>query len=220
VNSKTTYFPYQAVIFDLDGVLADTEPLNFRAIQDMFDPAKLLLDDQDFIALYGLDYFDTADYLRNRYHLSESTASLASRQETCAIKRIDLELEPAPGSLDFIRSLAAHHIPLGLASNSPNAYVYHALHRLTVDRFIPYPVGRNDVARGKPAPDPYLEACARVSADPTRSLAVEDSTVGMQAALAAGMSVALIGPHAPVPPTARVTRYADIVQLTSALMPI
>jgi len=218
VIPKVSTFPFLAVIFDLDGVLADTEPINFRAIQDMFDPALLCLDSQDYTALYGLDYYDTARYLRFRYNLVEPVESLASRQEACAIRRIDLELEPASGVLEFIHTLAYKEIPLGLASNSPRAYVTRVLQRLAVDSFFPFPVGRNDVQNGKPAPDPYLEACARLNVEPSRCLAVEDSPVGMQSALAAGLSVALVGPHAPEPPSPRVIRYTDINHLSTILL--
>jgi HAD superfamily hydrolase (TIGR01509 family) len=215
VKLKLTKFAYTAVIFDLDGVLADTEPLNYRAIQDMFDPAIVQLDQLDYSAVYGLDYYDTAEHLRRRYRLDEPVASLARRQEECALRRIDLELQPAPGAVEFIRMLASLDIPLGLASNSPNVYVIHVLQRLGVQSFFPFPVGRDDVANGKPAPDPYLEACKRLGVKPGLCLAVEDSSVGMQSALTAGLDVALVGLQAPEPPSKRVTRSNSIADLAS-----
>jgi HAD superfamily hydrolase (TIGR01509 family) len=206
------------VIFDLDGVMADTEPLNFRAVQDMFDAQLIRLDEIDYVAIYGLDYYATAEYLISKYHLSETAESLMKRQELCAMRRIDLELEPAPGILHLVRELSHRGIPLGLASNSPSVYVAHVLKRLGVDEYLDTVVSRDDVNNGKPEPDPYREACARLSVDPLVSLAVEDSQVGMQAALAAGMSVALVGPHAPEPPSTRVSRYQDIHDLTGHLL--
>jgi HAD superfamily hydrolase (TIGR01509 family) len=218
VRSKLKKLPYKAVIFDLDGVLADTEPINFRAIQDMFNPAQLKLDEQDYAALYGLDYFATAEYLRRRYDLDEAIDSLVYRQEICAIHRIDLELEPAQGVLDLLRRLHQHGIPLGLASNSPCVYVNHVLERLGVAEFIQFPVGRDDVVQGKPDPAPYLEACRRLGVDPTLSLAVEDSAVGMRSALSAGLAVALVGHAAPAPPSPRVTRFVNIIELANSLL--
>lgn len=211
-------FPYRAAIFDLDGVLADTEPLNFRAIQDMFDPQLIRLDNQDYDALYGQDYYSTAEYLRTKYKLKEPVESLIQRQEACAIRRIDMELEPAPGAVDLVRGLADRGIPLGLASNSPKIYVVHTLKRLGLDGMFPFPIGRDDVARGKPDPDPYLEACARLNVKPGGCLAIEDSEVGMRSALAAGLSVMMVGPQAPTSLPARVTRYPDLVALIAGLL--
>lgn len=211
-------FPFDAVIFDLDGVLADTEMINFRAIQDMFDPQEVRLEDRDFPALYGLDYFATAEYLRGRFNLSEAVESLVMRQEQSALRRISLELVPAEGVLDLIRGLHARGIPLGLASNSPRLYVRHVLERLGVAAYIPQPVSRDDVDAGKPDPAPYLAACRRLGQNPAACLAVEDSAVGMQSALAAGLSVALVGPKAPEPPSQRVTRSQNITQLAAVLL--
>ena len=210
-------FPYAAVIFDLDGVLADTEPINFRSVQDLVTPTGIQLDAQDYRSLYGLDYYDTAEYLRSRYQLDESVSSLALRQEAFANRRIENEIVPAQGAKELLQRLADGAIPTGLASNSPRSYVRLVLRCLGLDGHFPFPVARDDVPNGKPYPDPYLEACKRLGVDPVRCLAVEDSPVGVASAVAAGLAVAVVGPHSSEISNSTVNHSPDLSGLAAFL---
>ena len=209
---------YQAVIFDLDGVLAYTEPAIFRILNKLVAKYEIELDDTDYHALFGLDYPDTARYLITHYNIPETEELLVEQLLTAVLTQIEDELEPAPGGSELVKSLAEHGFLLGVASNSPSEYVRRIVHGLGLSALLPVPVGRNDVANGKPFPDPYLEACRRAGADPARSLAIEDSPVGAQSALSAGMTCVFIGNRFPPGFEKRVILMPDLPALQQALL--
>ena len=188
-------FSYEAVIFDLDGVLANTEPGIFRIHQDVISAYGPMLGSADHRALYGLDFADSAVYLVKTYGLPETPARIAQILHDAVFERISDILEPIPCSQELIHALNASGKQLGLASNSPCDYVRQVVFSLGLASIFPAPVCRDDVRFGKPAPDPYLEACRRLGADPRHSLAVEDSPAGMRSALSAGLDFAVVGGH-------------------------
>ena len=89
-------------------------------------------------------------------------------------------------------------VPLGVASNSPQAVLLHILALLEITEYFAAAISAEDVARPKPAPDPYLAACEALGVDPRVTFAVEDSEIGIRSALAAGLTVIeLAGSSAP-----------------------
>jgi HAD superfamily hydrolase (TIGR01509 family) len=187
--------PYQAVIFDLDGVLTFTEPLIFQIHKDLLRGYGVELTDQDFQALMGLDYADSAAYILRNYPVEETATRLEEKMVSSVLSQIEPMLEPTLGAAELVEFLIQNDAVLGLASNSPCDYVHSVLRGIGLAKHFPFPVCREEVIKGKPAPDPYLEACRRAAASPSRSLAIEDSPVGMQSALTAGMSCCLVGPE-------------------------
>ncbi len=209
---------YQAVIFDLDGVLTYTEPAIFRILQQLVARYEIVLTEIDNRALFGIDYTDTARYLIQKYCLSVSQEHLVQMLDQAVMERIEQEMEPAPGGQELLENLAKRGIRLGLASNSPSLYVRRILDGLGLSSYLPIPVGRDDVARGKPFPDPYLEACRRAGANPARSIAIEDSPVGARAALAAGMDCILIAQATPSELAGRVMLMPDLASVHSTFL--
>ena len=138
---------YQAVIFDLDGVLAFTEPAIFRILNRLVGTFGIELGPADYHALFGLDYADTATHLKATYPIPVTEARLVELFEKAVLDRIESELEPAPGGIELVTALAALGFPLGVASNSPSQYVQRIVHGLGFSDFLPVPVGRDDVPR-------------------------------------------------------------------------
>lgn len=173
--------------------------------------------------MIGLDYADTARYLKGKYNLEGTVEFLVEQQKVNAVKRIDRGLIPLPFIPQLIDALLSHQLPLGLASNSPRVYVEHALSSLGFKEKFSCVYARDDLNNGKPDPEPYLAACACLGADPASSLAVEDSLVGAQSAAAAGMTVAMVCPVPPeeIPPSfTRLVWFPDAASLYSALFPV
>ncbi len=177
-----------AIIFDFDGVIADSEVLGSQALADALTAAGLPTTLEDVIARY---------MGRNRAHTLAAVAALwgervpadmAARLEGCEESFAD-RVEPVAGLSAFLAR--TDHLPRAIASSSASAYLRHHIARFGhADRFGPHLYsGREHVTRGKPAPDLYLHAAAALGVDPCRMLVIEDSPVGARAGLAAGARV-------------------------------
>jgi HAD superfamily hydrolase (TIGR01509 family) len=174
----------RAVIFDMDGLLVDSESAMRAAMGEAAAMRALEMTDPLFLSLVGLplevnrrqlqdhygDAFDVEAFLDDTY--------AAFRRRTLALK---------PGVVALLDRLDALDLPRAIATSSAHDAVEHALgpHGLT-GRFHAV-IARGDYPRGKPSPDPYLLAADRLGVDPTFCLALEDSHNGVRAAAAAGM---------------------------------
>jgi HAD superfamily hydrolase (TIGR01509 family) len=177
----------KAVIFDLDGVLMDTELLAFKSWQQKLSPMGFMLGEDDFRAMLGLDAHQTVYYVRAKTGLESDIQVLLEEQEKMMLSILEGDIVPMPGALDLLLDLFTRGYPLAVASNSSSAYVRRALKGLHLDSIFRAVIGCDQVQAGKPAPDVYLAAAAALSVLPSQCLAVEDSSVGVKAAVAAGM---------------------------------
>ena len=118
-------------------------------------------------------------------------AGLQVGRQPLGVAEVEAEhdVSPRPGAVELVDALLAADIPIAVASNSPRAFLDLVLRTSGIaDRFA-ITVSGDEVALPKPAPDIYLEACRRLGADPTRSVGLEDSPTGAEAARAAGLTV-------------------------------
>ncbi len=186
----------QAVIFDLDGVLMDSERLAFRAWLEWAGRYGGELEETDFPGMIGLTAEETAIYVMRRTGVTFDAAESSAWAWQWVLDRLREGCQPLPGTVDLLRVLSARGYPLAIASNAIASYIDDALEGLGLLAFFPVRVSVDDVAQGKPAPDVYLAAARRLELDPRRCLAIEDSRVGLQAASAAGMRVIVVpGSH-------------------------
>jgi HAD superfamily hydrolase (TIGR01509 family) len=177
----------KAIIFDLDGVLIDTELLAFKAWQKKLSSLGIIFGDDDFRATLGFDAHQTAHYVQTKKSLAWDFQVLLDLHEKLMQSILGDDIEPMPGADGLVSDLFKQGYPLAVASNSSTAYVSRALKALHLDRFFQAVIGRDQALMGKPAPDVYLAAAAALSASPSQCVAIEDSSVGIKAAVAAGM---------------------------------
>jgi HAD superfamily hydrolase (TIGR01509 family) len=179
----------QAVIFDLDGVLLDSEWMAFQAWVELAGRHGGKLEESAFSEMVGTTAEQTAEIVMRRtgitYNIPESVTWAWRRVN----EQIRAAVDPLPGAIELVHTLAAQGYPLAIASNSPTSYINDALIGLKLSAYFPLRVGIDQVTEGKPAPDVYLRAAAQLGLDPGCCLVVEDSLVGVQAACAAGMRV-------------------------------
>ena len=189
-----------AVIFDFDGVIVNTEPLHFRAMQEVLAPLGLGYSWEDYVAVYiG---FDDRDALRERFKRADKTLADADlpdlvRRKADAFERLVIAegAVPYPGVVRFIRSLVGQ-IPVALCSGALRRDVTPILARLHLDRCFNVMVTADDVKASKPDPESYLLAVERlkkaypnVGIRPEACVAVEDTPAGISAAKGAGVKV-------------------------------
>jgi len=188
--------PLHAIILDFDGVIADSEGLHLQAMQDVLAGSGLQLTRQAYFDRYlGFDdwgVFRTlaADHDRalDDTELERLCRDKARRYDALAAQG-DLLF---PGAADFIRA-AATAVPVAIASGALTREIEHVLAAAGLRDRVLAVVGADQTAQSKPAPDPYLEAFARIAAvtgralEPRRTVAVEDSRWGLESARAAGL---------------------------------
>jgi HAD superfamily hydrolase (TIGR01509 family) len=181
---------YRAVVFDMDGLLLDTETLWHESEVELFARRGIEFTREDQLAVIGTSVPITARYFAERLGRPvEEGVALVEEMVGLMHQRVKRQVEARPGALELLDRLAAMDgIRLGLASNSPRFLVDDALASAGLtDRFEAIVTGE-DVEHAKPAPDIYLLACERLGVDPSEALALEDSASGVQAAKAAGLT--------------------------------
>jgi HAD superfamily hydrolase (TIGR01509 family) len=181
-----------AVLFDLDGTLIDSEPVYWES-------------DKVFLAQYGIDFTEelndamfgwgAVDFFAHLQKLFPQSP-LSSMQFAEKLRLKDeayLEygkrlIQPFPGVAAFARQLAAQGVPIAIASGSSPLAIERTLGYAGLHSLFSVRVSALEVARGKPAPDIFFEAALRLGVQPTRCLVLEDSLAGVKAAKAAGMA--------------------------------
>jgi HAD superfamily hydrolase (TIGR01509 family) len=198
-----------AVIFDLDGVLLDSEQLWDQAREQLAKQRGGRWHEHAQRDMMGMSSLEWSRYMHDVIGLPEPPEEI-SREVVQRMMELYRERLPAvPGAREAVERLAARW-PLGLASSSNRELIDLALELLGVAHLFKATVSSEEVARGKPAPDVYFEAARRVGVDPTLAAAIEDSENGIRAAKAAGMRVIAI-PNRRFPPTEEARAQADLM---------
>jgi HAD superfamily hydrolase (TIGR01509 family) len=181
--------PFEAVVFDNDGLLLDTEEAWTRAEEDLFSRYGHVFTMEHKRTLLGSSFATAAVMLEEMLDRPGQGTALMTELHDLVMEEALAGVPPRPGALELLDAITAAGIPLGLASNSQRAFVERTLDAaglLTAGLFDAI-VSASDVAEPKPAPDLYEEACRRLGAAPARSAALEDSPPGVASARAAGL---------------------------------
>jgi HAD superfamily hydrolase (TIGR01509 family) len=186
-----------ACVFDLDGVLVDSEPV-WEEVRRAFvaDHGGTWQPDTQS-RLMGMSTSEWAAYLRELGVRMEPDEIARGVVERMAARYRD-EVPLMPGAVEVVRRLYGT-VTLGLASSSPRTLIDVALDAAGLKECFAATVSTEEVERGKPAPDGYLEAARRLGVDPRGCVAVEDSSNGLRSAHAAGLRVIAV-PHPRYPP--------------------
>ncbi len=182
------------VVFDVDGLLVDSEPLQARAINGVMARHGIHLGDEEFNELVGTTTRDNFVLLKARYGLPESVDELLSAKAVLYLELVRTDLQACDGAVDLVRALHGMGVPLAVASSSPRRDVHLSLEVVGLADCFLHVVTAEDVAHPKPAPDLYLEAVSRLGLAPGQCVAFEDSGAGVQSATSAGLTCYAV-PH-------------------------
>jgi HAD superfamily hydrolase (TIGR01509 family) len=197
------------VVFDLDGLLLDSEHLWDEAREQLARERGGRWHDRAQADMMGMSSPEWSRYMHEQIGLAESpeeiSAEVVRRLEALYRERLPL----VPGAREAVERIAARWA-LGLASSSNRPVIDLALELAGLASYFRATVSSEEVGRGKPAPDVYLEAARRLDVDPSRAAAIEDSRNGILSAAAAGMRVVAI-PNRRFPPGKEALQRTDVV---------
>jgi beta-phosphoglucomutase len=185
----------QAIIFDFDGVIADSEPLHLRAFQQALAEEHIQLTAQDYFSRYlGFDDVGLIEALARDRGLAMSDrhiTALVARKGAILQELMQADSVLFPGATDFIREAAAA-VPIGIASGALRHEINEVMEAAGVADLFSVIVASGDTPESKPSPAPYLLAFERLrqacgELDPRRCVAIEDSRWGLQSASGAGL---------------------------------
>jgi HAD superfamily hydrolase (TIGR01509 family) len=202
----------EAVIFDLDGVLIDSEPVWEQVRRAYVDERGGRWRPDSQHRMMGMSTQEWSRYLSEELEVGEPPEEVARAVIGRMVERFSTSLPLLPGAVTVVRRLA-DQLPLGLASSSPRALIDEVLRVTGLGPAFSATRSTEEVGRGKPAPDVYLDVAGRLGVEPGACAAVEDSSNGLRSAAAAGMTVVAI-PRLAYPPEEDALRLAARV-LTS-----
>ena len=182
----------QSVIFDLDGTLVDSMWLWHDIDVEFLEKRGLTLPKTYQHDIEGMSFTETAIYTKDLFRLKETVEELKTIWNGMALQKYSYEVKFKPGAEEFLHNCRKRGITLGIATSNSKELVEAVTRGLNFQNDIHEIVTACEVAQGKPAPDVYLEAARRLSAEPEHCLVFEDVPMGIKAAKNAGMKVCAV----------------------------
>lgn len=181
----------KAAIFDMDGLMINTEPLQSQAYGAVLheygiEPTPY---SSGVIQKVGVREDENWEMLKEKYHLNENTKVLIDQRYKVYDALLRKNLHAQPGLEQLLELLATNHIPMGVASSSPLEHIHLVLNGLKIEKYFSAITSSFEVPHGKPSPDVYLKAVEKLSVEPDACIVFEDAESGVTAAKAAGMKV-------------------------------
>jgi HAD superfamily hydrolase (TIGR01509 family) len=185
----------QAILFDLDGLMFDSEPHSLASWEAVLAERGVMLDQLTIDSILGLRIDATARTLIDKYHLPDTVQGLSDAKTEYQISHLAGNVKPMPGLIELLDEIDRRSLQKAIASSGIRRYV-EAVLRVNglLDRFSVIITG-DQVAHGKPAPDVFLAAACALNVEPQHCLVLEDAPAGVQAAKSAGMFCIAVPDH-------------------------
>ncbi len=180
--------PVYCVIFDMDGILADTAPFHLEAWKRFGDKYNKHISREFFFRTFGMENMEIFKMIFGTEMQADMCRALSEEKEALFRDCIGSGLKPFAGVMEFIRDLCRNNVLAAVGSSGPRSNVSFIIRELGLEPLICGYICGDQVSRGKPAPDIFLKAAEIAAVKPSDCLVVEDSLVGIDAACAAGMT--------------------------------
>ena len=182
----------KAVVFDMDGILFDTERLCMEVWKEFADEMGIEDIETALIGCIGLNRTDTRLFLENFYGKDFPYDKLRQSTSERMAKRMEKEIPMLPGVMELLDYLVKKKVPIGLASSSRSEVIKSHITRAGLNHYFQVVVGGDMVEHSKPLPDIYLIACEKLGVSPEDTYAIEDSPNGIRSAYSAGMKAIMV----------------------------
>ena len=179
---------YEGILFDMDGVLVDSEPLFHKAVNVLVARCggALITEAENNRYLLGTTVEETWVQVKRLRELPQSPAELLAGYNEVVREVLRSDLTPRPGVRALIAEAQRRGLPIAVASSSLREWVQLKLGVIGLTDAFPVALGGDDVTNGKPAPDIYIKAAELIGLTPGQCIAIEDSPIGLAAASASG----------------------------------
>ncbi|WP_446898953.1 HAD family hydrolase [Clostridium sp. LBM24168] len=179
----------KAVIFDMDGVIIDSEPAHLRINNKMFEKLKIDVSDEEKLKFVGATTSSVWEIIKGKYNLSYSIGELVKMDRDLYMKDLKStsNIKPITGVDVLIKKFYKNKLKLAIASSSPMDVIKIIISNFKLNRYFDYLITGDEVKRSKPAPDIFLKAAELLGVLPKECVVIEDSKNGIQAAKSAGM---------------------------------
>jgi beta-phosphoglucomutase len=200
MTHSAPYDKLQAVLFDMDGLIVDTEPIHFQAFRDYMKTHGIDMPESMMADFIGFPERDNLRDLKAKYDVEESLEDMITKRRAIYLHLVKtLPLRVFPGFWEFAAAARQRDLKLAVVSSAPKEQIDIVLPRLFENRgdgppdaYFDAIVTGNDIHHNKPHPEIYLEGAKRLAVPPALCLALEDSPPGAQSAASAGMTVVVV----------------------------
>jgi beta-phosphoglucomutase len=186
----------EAVIWDMDGVLADTARYHFLAWRETFAKRGIAFTDEDFKRGFGIRNDNIIRNVLGKQITKDEIEKIAQEKEAAFRRLIGNDIKPLPGAIELLGQLHDRGIKMAIASSTVPENIRLITDRLGIAKYFEAVITGHDVTEGKPSPQVFLLAAQRLGVEPKNCLVFEDAVAGVKAARSAGMHcVALTSSH-------------------------
>jgi len=206
-----------AVLWDMDGTLVDTEPYWMKCEFALAEKYGGTWSHEDGLAVVGGDLIDSATYMREHMGIDRTPEQIVEELLDGVVEMVERDVPWQPGARELLAELRAREVPCALVTMSWRRFVEPVLRALPEGSFDVLVCG-DEVAHGKPHPEPYLRAAELIGLAPAETVAIEDSPTGATSAAAAGCQVLVVPSHVAVPEGERRTHRETLVGITPAVL--
>ncbi len=175
------------MIFDLDGVIAETEHVHIQAEKETMLKHGIKISEDELHRYTGTTAKQMFTSLIRKYHLKTTFNEIFNQKEEIMFNLLERGVEPTRGVITLLYTLKKARIKLGIASSSHKRLIHYVLNKLQITGLFDSVVGAEDITNSKPDPEIFLTCARRLNVGPCECLVVEDSMLGVEAAKKAGM---------------------------------
>jgi len=176
-----------AVIWDMDGVLADTAPYHLLAWREIFAKRGINFTEEDFMRGFGIRNDAIIRNVLGEKTTDAEIEAIAREKEAAFRRIIGKNIKPLPGALDLLKALDESGVKMAIASSTVIENIRLIIGSLGIEKYFRAVVTGHDVTEGKPSPQVFLLAAQKLGAEPQNSIVIEDAVAGVKAAKSAGM---------------------------------
>lgn len=177
----------KAYIFDMDGVMIDSEPLWEKTETILLGRRNIDYDPDYRDKILGLKQEDSGKLLKDTFNLKEAVEDIVTERLDILTTIYEKELEMMPGLVPLLDKLRGNEMPIGVASSSPLRVINFVLHMFSLEEYFSSVVSGDCAREGKPHPEIYIKSAEKLGVQPHECIAIEDSINGVRSAISAGM---------------------------------